>query len=276
MRLPWLFFLAALLVVPSARASEQKWWSYRSDLYGGANPPGLMSVTGAFLHSAYKGRPLETGVSAGLSPAYGQGSLQAEWTPFPMLVLAARGDVYRYFGAHSALLSFPRAGSAYGTPERNALSGQEQASYGHRLMLQPTLRGKLGRFIVLNQTDIARYGFTGRGPFFLELENDTLLKSQDTLWANRTFLLYNLNEGPGPGRRLVGPYYEFQHAQGSRLERARLGTLVDLVAKDLWHHARARFNLLSGIDLRDPNRRYQLFFAGGVGLEFGGPLAPPQ
>lgn len=263
--------LLVLVLAAATRASAADGrWLLRSDLLGGANPPGLMAVGAALRQGQAAGVPLQGGLSVGVSPAYGQGSLLGEVTPFPFFVLDARADLYRYLGENDALLSFPSAGAPFGTAQRNALTdaGQDETGYGRRFMLEPTLRAQVGRLIAANQTDVARYSFSGRGPYFLELEYDTLLRRWDTLLANRTFLLYALKDDAS-GQSLIGPYFDFQHAFGSRLERARLGADLSVLRAKAWRGADAKLYLLPGFDLRDPNRRHQLYFAGGVGLEFG-------
>ncbi len=265
----WILLLAALAGGAPARAGQAR-WVLRSDVLGGANPPGLMAVGSLVRRADFDGRALEGGISAGISPAYGQGSLELEATPFPFFVLAARADVYRFLGQHDALLSFPSADAPFGQKRRDELSGEDEPAYGRRFVLQPTLRAKVGRLVAVNQTDAARYSFSGRGPFFLELEYDTLLKNWDTLLANRTFVLWTLRDGDAE-RALIGPYYDFQHSRGSRLERARLGVAFDAARFKAWRGADARLYLLPGFDLRDPNRRHSFYFAGGVGLDFSRP-----
>ncbi len=259
-------FWAALIlaILPGGPASaEESPWFLRGEILGGANPAGLMASGGAFRRLP-RG---EAGVALGASPAYGQASAQAEWTPWPVLKLAISGELYRFFGAHDALLSFPGADSAFGDRERDALSGREEAGYGRRLLVQPTLRGRLRPFLLLNQTDWSQHRLSGRGPYFLELGYDTLVKSRDTVLANRSVILYVHREASG--RHLYyGPYFEFLRARGSRLERARLGGALDLVfGSSRWPRSRPRFYLLTGLNLKDRNRRHQLFFAAGLSVE---------
>ncbi len=262
--------MAATAAATQARADQGR-WLLRSDVLGGANPPGLMAVGGAFRGRESGDRSLEAGLSTGLSPAYGQFSVQAKGVPAPFFVLAARADLYRYFGQHDALLSFPSADAPFGQRQRDELSSRDEAAYARRFLIQPTLRAKLGRLILVNTSELARYSFSGRGPFFLELEYDTLMRSWDTLLANRTFALYSFRAGAAADHALVGPYFDFQHVHGSRLERAQLGAALDLLKSAAWRGADAHLYLVPGFDLRDPNRRHQFYFAGGVGLEFSRP-----
>lgn len=269
MRGLWAALIWALLLAgpaqgaPAPRAAEEGLWFLRGEVLGGANPAGLMASGGAFRRLP-RG---EAGVALGAGPAYGQASAQAEWAPWPVLKLAVSGDLYRFFGAHDALLSFPGADSAFGDRERDALSGREEAGYGRRLLVQPTVRGRLGSFILLNQTDWSRHRLSGRGPYFLELRYDTLIKSRDTVLANRSMILY-VQRDAAQGHLFYGPYFEFLRAEGSRLERARLGGALDLVfGSRLWPRSRPRFYLLTGLNLKDRNRRHQLFFAAGLRVD---------
>lgn len=272
---------------PKGWAAEDRRWFVRLDAMARANPAGVMVFGGAFHRLAFaahdkrrapdpllqsssdEGRYLQAGLSVGVNPAYSQLSVPAEWIPAAPLKIAARYDFFKYYGGNSGLLSFPAADSLYGNRERDALAGREESALAHRFMLSPTLRAKFGRILAQNQTDIARYRFSGRGPFFLELEYDTLLSSPDTLIANRTQLLY-IHEGPQSRRLAYGPFFEFQRSQGSSLERMRLAALAYLTPSERtsWLLKPPRFYLLTGINLKDRNRRQQFFLVAGFTGEF--------
>lgn len=264
--------LLAILLAAPLRAmppSESRRWFVRLDAMARANPDGVMVFGGAFHRLGDEGRYLQAGLSAGVNPAYGQLSVPTEWIPAAPLKIAARYDFFKYYGGNSGLLSFPASDSLYGTRQRDALAGREESATAHRFMLQPTLRAKFGRILAQNQTDIARYRFLGKGPFFLELEYDTLLSSPDTLIVNRTQLLYAHWREPQSLLLAYGPFFEFQRSQGSGLERARLAALAYLTPSErLWLLSRPRFYLLTGINLKDRNRRQQLFLVAGLTAEF--------
>jgi hypothetical protein len=127
---------------------------------------------------------------------------------------------------------------------------------------------KAGNIIFRNQSDIARYWFPGQGPYFLELEYDTLLKNGDNLFANRTQVLYGI-ESSGKGNLFVGPFYEIVRAGAARLTRQRIGLIVytEKVSNPSWFGAN-RYYVQFGYNLEDPNRAQELFFLIGLGREF--------
>lgn len=211
----------------------------------------------------------QAGVSAGLSPAYGRATARASFVPAPILELGVRGDAFRFFGTRAATLSFPSRDADYGQSARDRLSGREELGYGRRVTLEPTLRARWDRWIVLNQTEWSRYWLDGRGPFILELEYDTLVKPHDSIFVNRTVLLFAHRESKDAGRLLYGPFYEYQRAAGARLERTRVGGAIDLAFRiRRWPDALPRFYGMTGFNTTDRIRRHQLFFVGGLGIQF--------
>lgn len=252
---------ATILAGGLARAAEPAPWVWRADVVGAANPPGLMAIGG--LHRLFSRG--EAGLAAGVSPAYPRLTAQAEWLPWPFLELSARGDGYRFLAQRDALLSFPSASSAFGDRERRALDGREEAAWGGRLILSPALRARWRRLIVVHRLEHARYSFGGRGPYVLELEYDALIRPRGHLTANRTVLLYAHRDAP---RLYYGPFFEHQRAAGSRLERTRVGMVLDAVFRQRGSNGlKPRFYLAAGYNLEDRNRQDRLFFVGGVGVE---------
>lgn len=254
MRLGWAVLALTLSAAGARAAPPEGPWLLRTDILGGANPPGLLGVGGLFRRLA-RG---EAGTALGASPAYGRATVRGEWLPWPFLKLAARADAFRFFGARAALLSFPSADSAHGTRERRDLAGREEAAFGRRAVLEPELRARWGRLVALNQTEWAFYRLDGRGPYVLELEYDTLLEKRDAVFVNRTLLLFEHKKSS----LYYGPYFEHQRVRDTNLERVRLGLAVDASL------GRPRFFGTAGFNLKDRNRRHQAYFAGGLRMEF--------
>jgi hypothetical protein len=212
---------------------------------------------------------LQAGTMLGVNPAYAQASVYGEWMPAIFAQLRLQYDLYGFFGANGALLSFPSARSPFGDREIDALKGHEESGIGHRLFLQPTLRGKIGPLYLRNQTDIAYYRFDARGPFFFEREYDTLLKDGDFLLANRTHALFELWKGKTDQILLAGPFYEVTHAADAGLTRQRIGLGVYWVPVDrLWSLSRPRFYAEVGYNAHDRNRNHEPFAVFGVGFDY--------
>ncbi len=249
----------------------------QADLVGIANPEGFMLTLGAYRRwisefdriEAIPSSYLQAGTMFGINPSYAQASIYGEWMPFLPTQLRLQYDLYGFFGTNGALLSFPSARSRFGNTEIEALEGQEESGLGHRLLAQPTLRGKIGPFYLRNQTDLALYSFDGRGPFFFEREYDTLLKDGDTLVANRSHVLFEAWKGKGDVILLAGPFYEVTHAAGAKLTRQRVGAALYWVPKDrVWFLSRPRIYAEIGYNMQDRNRGQQAFAVFGVGFDY--------
>lgn len=245
------------------------------DLAGALNPDGLRATLGAYRRwtsdggSASLPAPYrQVGLSLAATPAYARGTIHGEWMPHPAVQLFAQLAQYRYFGANAALLSFENGDAAFGDPEVDDREGSEEAAWGQRALLRPTLRIRLGPVLLRNQTDLAWFRFDGRGPYFLEWEYDTLLKDGGWLVADTVQALLNPWQGAGGASLHAGPFFEIARAGASRITQERAG----LVA--LWtgaEHAgslrRPRVYGQAGVHLRDPNREGEIFITLGLGFD---------
>lgn len=248
-----------------------------ADLFTRLNPDGVMLSVGGY-RRCITGKDEETGLTSsylqggfalGANPAYGQASLHIEWMPAIFATLRLQYDLYRFFGTNGALLSFPDANAKFGKDQINALSGKEEGGFGHRIMVQPTIFANMGPVVVRNQTDLSYYRFDGKGPFFYEWEYDTLLKDGDFLLANRSALLYEGWKGRKDSSLLVGPFYEITHSAEADLTRERVGgQLFWVPAESLWSLKRPRIYSQVGTNLRDRNRKGEMFFTVGFGFDY--------
>jgi hypothetical protein len=238
-----------------------------------------MLITGAFkrwdntndpeisVPASYK----QAGAMIGVNPAYAQISLYGEWKPALFAQIRLQYDYYRFFGTNGVLLSFPSSDSKYGKNEIDALSGKEENTSGHRLLLQPVFTGKIGPVIVRNTTSLCYYLFGGTGPYFYEYEYeyDTLLKNGDFLVNNGTAFLVEAWKGANHGMLLTGPFYEITHAADAEITRQRAGVQYYLLpAKTLWGVTQPRVYGQVGMNLQDRNRDNEAFFKAGVGFDF--------
>jgi hypothetical protein len=247
-----------------------------ADLAGQENPKGLVLSVGAYrrwVHDRDRelGVPssyLQAGVGALTSPGYGRVSAHGEWLPVIFAKLRVQYDVYRYYGNYAALLSFPSADAKFGREEIAAREGTEETGHGTRVLIRPTLMAKAGRVVITNQTDVAYFRFSGRGPYYLEWTYETLMKNGDQVIENRTNLLFEAWRGPGGAFLLTGPYYEIMRASADNLDRVRSGIMV------FWEprpapvmQYRPRFYAQVGWYLRDPNRDGTMTAAAGMGFD---------
>jgi hypothetical protein len=251
-------------------------YTFYGDLGGRINPRGLVFLGGINYRNRYRydekydvvSAYWQTGLGLGVSPAALQANLHFEWMPWVFLPLRLQYDYYQYTGSNSALLSFNSANSPYGDDVRDNRHDEEMAS-GHRFLFQPTLQGKFDRFIIRNQTDVAFFRFSGRGPYFLEIGQDILLKDSDFLFSNRTQLLYSIYPDNQNKKLLVGPYYEIAHAREAGITQQKLGlSFYWEPAASFRYIGRPHLGAIIAVHLEDPNRQGQLYFLMGAGFEY--------
>jgi hypothetical protein len=252
-------------------------WSGTADLIGTLNPLGLMLTSGIDYQNSYRyssdydmvSAYWKTGGELGLTPAYLQPSNHFEWMPWVAAVVNVEYDGYYFFGANEGLLSFSSAQQPFGDDVRRARRGTEESGFGQRLMLQPTLQFKIDKIIVRNQSDYAWYRFPGKGPYFLELEYDTLLKNGDHLFANRTQILDEISRS-GENSTLAGPFFEIVHASAANLTSRRIGLLFySEQGPQLSFFKKSHYFGQVGYYLTDPSRSHGIFCLIGVGGDFG-------
>lgn len=259
---------------PEVKQKLGKEWSQYADLVGTYNPLGIDLSGGFEYKDSYRyddhydavSSYWQTGAGIDISPSYVQPSIDFEWMPSLFLVARLQYDGYYYFGTNGGLLSFSSGKDPFGDQELRARRGTEESGVGSRILFQPTLQLKLGDIVLRNQSDIAKYRFPGKGPFFFEQEYDTLLKNGDHLFANRTQALKEISGGPDNGSIFLGPYYELVHAEAADLTRQRMGLLF---YSEQNHNNRpldtSHFFAEIGYNLKDRNRGHEMFFLIGVG-----------
>ena len=251
-------------------------YTYYGDLVGRINPRGLGFFGGLNYRQVYgydekyqvESAYWQTGLGLGVSPAVLQEDLHFEWMPWAFLPLRLQYDYYQYTGSSGGLLSFDSGNSPFGDEVRDNRHDEETGS-AHRISFQPTLQGKFGRFLIRNQTDISFFRFNGRGPYFLELGEDTLLKDNDFLIVNRTQFLYSFfSEQPGK-RLLSGPYYQITRASQAGITQQKLGLAFYWEpAAFLRYLGRPHLGMMMAYHLEDPSRQGNLFFLAAAGFEY--------
>jgi hypothetical protein len=215
-----------------------------------------------------RGRYLELGGAVGVNPAYLQGSGHVEWVPIALLQLRAQYDLYGFFGANGALLRFPSASSRFGDADIKAARGSENTGLGHRLLISPVLRIRVGRALLRSQTDVAWFALSSSSGWFYEWEYDTLVARHGLVISNRTALLGELWHGAGDAMLLVGPGYEVTRSTTADLTRQRVeGVVFWSPVETFGSFARPRLFVVAGVNLVDTNRRHDPFAVFGVGAD---------
>jgi hypothetical protein len=251
-------------------------YTYYGDLVGRINPRGLGFFGGINYRQVYRydekydvdSAYWQTGLGLGVSPAALQAGLHFEWMPWLFLPLRLKYDYYQFRGDYGALLSFNSPDSPHGDEVLDNRHDEEKGS-AHRFLFQPTLQGKINRFVFRNQTDLAYFRFSGKGPYFLEIEEDTLLKDGDFLIVNRTQFLYSFFSDRQGKRLLAGPYYEIARAAQANITQQKLGlALFWEPAVSIRYFGRPHLGVMTAYHLEDPSRQGQLFLLMAAGFEY--------
>lgn len=250
---------------------------FQTDAAGEVNPEGLLLLFGVYhrrtaamdeslgVPSSY----VQTGMGLGTTPAYGRANVYVEWLPAVFAKLRLQYDAFRFYGRNTALLSFPSADSPFGRRDVKEKEGTEEAAYGNRVLIRPTLFAKAGPVIISNQTDIAYFHFTGRGPYFLDWSYETLVKNGDHVWENRTNVLVQAWKGAGAASLLAGPFWEITHATAANLTRRRAGVMAFWEPQSMMTSpVRPRIFAQYGIYVSDRNRQGEGFGAIGIGVDY--------
>jgi len=261
---------------PTATMPRQQ-TTFQADAAGQVNPEGLLLLLGVH-HRCITGMDdtlgipssyVQAGMGIGTTPAYGRANVHVEWLPVIFAKLRLQYDAFRFYGRNSALLSFPSADARFGRSEVEAKEGIEEAGYGNRILIRPTFYAKAGPLLISNQTDLAYFHFTGRGPYFLDWSYETLVKDGDHVWENRTNILVQAWKGVGQESLLIGPFWEITHAAAADLTRRRAGVMALWVPRETTTSVgRPRIFAQYGIYVSDRNREGEGFGAVGIGVDY--------
>ena len=265
--------LLALLVL--APLGAQSPWSQELDLdtFVSKAPDGLQ-LNGAYslrkVLSGSRAEPnayVQLGAVAASTPAYGFGGLFVEAQPAPFLVLRAERSALRFFGTAGCLLSFPTASAPFGDDAIKARKGQEERTSGARTLLQATPQIQVGQVVLRHQAVFGWWQFSGRGPWFYEYENDTLLRDHDRTSDQQTFALWESDWGSL--KSYCGGTFQVTHASDAGLERRRIGLVLSFEAKESrGHWGQPRGGLIVGRNQSDPNRKGELYATCSLGTSW--------
>lgn len=215
----------------------------------------------------WNGLYFQEGLGVTVTPAYLTGSVSLEWLPIAIFKLRLGYDASTYFGNYK--LSFDST-SDFGDSIRKEYKGNEDTGSSNAALIQPTLQMKLGKVILVNQTDLTRYSFYGDGPNFLVNQYDLLVEKKDSIIANKLQVLYEVINENDKKILIMGPYYEFVRTDNTDLVSKRLGGILYYIPNDIiWGRKNPRLFIQSGVYLSDPNRKNGFFIIAGGGLDFG-------
>lgn len=246
------------------------------DMFVRANPDGIALRSGVYRRWGYPAGDdpddissyLQSGLALTLSPSFAQIGAHVEWMPALFLLAHLQYDHYRFFGQYGALLSFPSGDSPFSDDVLDAREGEEERSSGHRFMFRPTLRGKFGRLLLVNETDLSYFLMEGEGPYFRDTQYDTLIKDNDVVIDNKTMFLFEIRDREGPTSFYAGPFYSVTHAASANLTRQRVGVIASLIPVDgLWFLGRPKLYSALGYNIEDRNREGEIFFLFHVGFD---------
>jgi hypothetical protein len=249
------------------------------DLEGQSPPAGIDLSGEAWYRYVYRRDPsrlwdglyVQGGGSLDINPAYGRIGAYVEWMPVAILQLRAQIDRYAFFGTSGSLLIYPNTNAPFGSGDYRDRRGQEVSAQADRFVLQPTLQGTIGPYVLVNQSTYALYDFKRAGPYFWDQEYDTLLQRHDRLYADDLSLLYSLARPGKAGRLLIGPSFEAVHASGADLTRTRVGLSLYFEPRASKHAegflAKPRIYFQAGVNTNDSNQDGRAYFLGGIGVE---------
>ncbi len=263
--------------VSDVSSHTQAGFTLFADILGRYNPNGVVFYAGGayrFLkrwHEQYKtyDHYLQAGVLTGINPAYAQAGVFLEWLPAAFAVLRLQTDTFGFFGANAGLLSFPTAQASYSDRAQQRRRGDEEVSWGQRVIGQFTLRAKIDRLVIRNQTDLGGYWFGGQGAFVLEMEYDILMRTADVLIADRPALLLDCLNGPQGETLLLGPFYDIAYSLRAESRHQRLGVMLYTEPwVSLGRFDRPRFYLMTGTHVESNARPWGVFVLAGIGSDF--------
>lgn len=279
----FLIFLNALACGGMAIASNEQSnvseinnWGVSLDLGAGKNPDTLIFVGELRYRNIYRrdksplwdGLYTQGGFQLRVSPAFGKAGVHVEWLPIAILQLRLQYDRYAFFAKHGSLLAYASGDEPFDDDVIEARRGEEKVGAADRILFQPTLRLKLGHWLVRNKTDFALFEFSGKGPYYHERGYDTLLKINDRLLYNQLMLLYEFIHNEEGKTLLFGPFHEYLQTSHAGLERSLVGLSVYFVPREKYRSFKTpRFWLQAGQYLQDRNRDNEFYFLAGFGAD---------
>jgi hypothetical protein len=222
----------------------------------------------------WRDRDAQAGMTLGATPAFAQLGVEASAVPIAFLELRARYDVSGYFGAFATLWRAPSRHAPFGDARLRDAEGKP--GMGHRLLLAPALRARVGPLILRNEADLSLIALSrGRG-WYREPQDDTLVASRDVILADQIAALVEV----GRGRVLAGPSAQITWAARADLTRVRVGGIgVLTLTERLGAFSRPRLFVWAGMATRDRNRGGEPFVVAGltgdVNLEARPAVSPP-
>jgi hypothetical protein len=241
---------------------------------GKVNPQVMQLTAGAYYRHVFtrdeaRGEDtayLQAGGALTVNPAYIAPQAHAEWRPARLFALRTEYETLSFTGHARGMLTFDAKDASFGESALDAATGS--TGIGHKLQLSPMFHNQLGPVHIRNRTDIAYYRYVGDGPYFYELQHDTLIAKGDVILDGRTDVLVEAWRGGRDASLFLGPSYAMTRAFRTEIQRQRLGGSVTFTPSDAWGPiARPTFFAEAGVNVQDTNREGQAFAAFGVRAE---------
>ncbi len=271
----FIFFCSALFSQEKTKENDSV--TLHLDAAGMRNPNGIVLIAGGFYrhiteHGETKSFPTsyyQSGFQTMINPAYGSVGAHIEWKPLIFFKLRLEYDAYRFFGKYGALLAFDSKDSKYGDAVKKEREGEEAVANGHCFMAQPTIYGKIGPLLIINQTDFSRYILKKNGKYYLNQDYDTIQEDSDFIVENRLRFLFKVWSGNSGGSLMTGLFYQTTRAVNTEITRHRAGILFSLNPAERFSFIDSpRFFGMAGYNIKDRNREQELYLMTGLGFDW--------
>jgi len=184
----------------------------------------------------FKNNNIGFGISETISPATNAIGAFVEIEPIAVFRLRVQYEYLSYFGAFTALMSFPSKNSDYSDSVLDDMQDDELAHWavGTHFFIQPTFQIQIKRFIAMNTASFEWFDVDREG-YFYEPTNDTLMKTEDYFFLNNAVVGYELWKKDDNTRMIFGVRHEYFHVQATDIERQDVaGALVWMMGNKIW------------------------------------------
>jgi hypothetical protein len=204
---------------------------------------------------------LELGVQNEWTPADNLLSIRAAFEPIGFFDVCAKAGYFLMFdGLGYGCFRMETPDRAYDL--RTQKNNKPVAAQGYWLSIAPTLKAKIGRYIMLNSLTINRIAIDGQN-YFLEIRSYLPHRVKDVDLVNNAYMLYECSESV-----LTGITMKSEFVCGTSLRSHRLCAMAVIKNKPIiLKHSFIAVN--AGFYFLDPLFSRQVFLGCLVGREFG-------
>jgi hypothetical protein len=238
----------------------------RDTLGASVNLPGFQNT----FEISWRWDKAALGVGHVLSPSFTRINVWAEWVPTPPIAVRAGVEPAAYFGRSGALMSYDLYDADFSKEARD-LREDEQAGFGGRAYVSPSLRLKAGHFVATSTAEFEWWRSDTPGPLYYEPSRDTLLKTDgDRLWTLTTIVLFEIEGAEGRKLALGANHRRLRVFDAPENDVQRLGGVL------IWTIGERRFGVRqptvlanAGVYLEDRFKEDGVFVTVGVRFLLG-------